>query len=117
MRSLMNTYQVHTAFMSPTLYKSSALERFEHSNAIEIRDKIKFDFYLGLPHIVLVVCKRRRKAEKHLSHNLSSLEVGRSSCGLEAFPYSGYPKLMLEFNTHEGKLTAFVQDEECTQVS
>ena len=38
--------------MSPTLNGSSAIRRFERSVAIEIRDGITFDFYLGLPHII-----------------------------------------------------------------
>ena len=37
--------------MSPALNGSSAIQRFERSNAIEIRDGITFDFYTGLPHI------------------------------------------------------------------
>ena len=45
--TLMNTYHVYTARISPTLNGSSALERFERSNAI---DRIMFDFYPGLPH-------------------------------------------------------------------
>ena len=36
--------------MSSSLNRSSTLERFERSNAIEIRNGM-FDFYLGLPHI------------------------------------------------------------------
>ena len=36
--------------MSPALNGSSGLERFECSNAIEIRNRIMFDFYPGLPH-------------------------------------------------------------------
>ena len=36
--------------MSPALNGSSAIRRFEHSDAIEIRDGIIFDFYPGLPH-------------------------------------------------------------------
>ena len=38
--------------MSPALNGSSALQRFEHSNAIEIRNGIMFDFYPGLPHLM-----------------------------------------------------------------
>ena len=38
--------------MSAALHGSSAIRRFEPSNAIEIRDGITFDFYTGLPHIV-----------------------------------------------------------------
>ena len=39
--------------MSPTFNGRSALERFERSYAIEIRNGIMFDFYPGLPHIKL----------------------------------------------------------------
>ena len=48
---LMNTYHIYTAHMNPALNGSSALERFECSNAIEIRNGIMFDFYPGLPQI------------------------------------------------------------------
>ena len=48
---LMNTWYVYTARMSPTLNGSSALQRFERSNAIEISNTIMFDFYPGLPHM------------------------------------------------------------------
>ena len=37
--------------MSPALNGSSAIRRFEGSDAIEMRDGITFDFYTGLPHI------------------------------------------------------------------
>ena len=39
--------------MSPALNGSSVIQRFEHSNAIEIRNRIllTFDFYMGLPHM------------------------------------------------------------------
>ena len=47
----MNTYRVFTARMSLALHTSSSLERFERGNAIEIRNRIMFDFYPGLPHI------------------------------------------------------------------
>ena len=39
--------------MSPALNGSSKLERFERSNASEIRNGIMFDFYRGLPHIYI----------------------------------------------------------------
>ena len=39
--------------MSPALNRSSAIQRFEGSNAIEIHNGITFDFYMGLPHISL----------------------------------------------------------------
>ena len=50
---LINTCHVYTARMSPALNGSSALQRFERSNAIEIRNGIMFDFYPGLPHMLL----------------------------------------------------------------
>ena len=37
--------------MSPALNGSSAIRRFERSVAIEIRDGMTFDFYMGLPHV------------------------------------------------------------------
>ena len=41
--------------MSPGLNGSSAIRRFEHNDAIEIRDGITFDFYTGLPHMNTVL--------------------------------------------------------------
>ena len=41
--------------MSPTLSRSSALQRVKLGDALEIRDGIIFNFYPGLPH-VLCVC-------------------------------------------------------------
>ena len=55
---LINTYHIYTAHMSPALNGSSALERFEHSNAIKIRNGIMFNFYPGLPHIHVVNIER-----------------------------------------------------------
>ena len=39
--------------MSPALNGSSAIRRFERSDAIKIRDGITFDFYMGLPHMYI----------------------------------------------------------------
>ena len=39
--------------MSPTLNGNTALQRFEHSNVVEIHNRMMFDFYLGLPHMYL----------------------------------------------------------------
>ena len=44
---LMNTYHVYTVHMSPTLGRSSALQRFECGSAIE---GIMFNSYPGLHH-------------------------------------------------------------------
>ena len=41
--------------MSPALNGSSAIRRFEGSDAIEIRNGITFDFYTGLPHMLHTV--------------------------------------------------------------
>ena len=57
---LIDTYHVNTVRMSFALNGSSALERFECGNAIEIRNGIMFDFYLGLSHM-----------HKHQSHDMS----------------------------------------------
>ena len=44
--------------MSPALNGSSTLERFERSDASEIRNRIMFDFYPGLPHVYhLIIAK------------------------------------------------------------
>ena len=37
--------------MSPALNRSFALQRFERSNVVEIRNGIMFDFYPGLAHM------------------------------------------------------------------
>ena len=37
--------------MSPARNGSTALQRFERGNALEIRNGIMFDFYPGLPHM------------------------------------------------------------------
>ena len=42
---------IYEAHMSPTLKGSSAIQRFERSDAIKIRDGITFNFYTGLPHV------------------------------------------------------------------
>ena len=39
--------------MSPALNGNSMLEHFERSNVSEIRNGIMFDFYPGLPHMVV----------------------------------------------------------------
>ena len=45
---------IYEARMSPALNGSSAIWRFEHSDAIEICNRIIFDFYTGLPHMVVI---------------------------------------------------------------
>ena len=48
---LINTCHIYTARMSPVLNGSTALQRFERSKAIEIQNRIMFNFYPGLPHM------------------------------------------------------------------
>ena len=43
---------MYAEHMNPTLNKSSALQHFEHGNAIENHKRIMFAFYMGLPHTV-----------------------------------------------------------------
>ena len=42
---------IYSARMSPALNECSVLQRFERSNAIEIRNWMMFNFYSGLPHV------------------------------------------------------------------
>ena len=42
--------------MSPTYNRSFAfIQHFENGNVIEMHNRIMFNFYLGLPHVVIVV--------------------------------------------------------------
>ena len=61
--------------MSAALNESSAIQHFEHSDAIEIRNGIIFDFYTGLPHtcmfsdmkkISMLYCRVTRVTVVHL---------------------------------------------------
>ena len=56
--------------MSSALNRSSAIRRFEGSDAIEIRDGITFDFYTGLPHMTLHL-------PVHLDCNLRTDQTGQ----------------------------------------
>ena len=53
--------------MSPSLKGSTALKCFERSNAVEIRNRIMFDFYPGLPHMYanLSQCKIMTEVNSH----------------------------------------------------
>ena len=42
---------IYIACTSPTLSESSALQHVKLSDALEIRNRIIFDFYSGLPHV------------------------------------------------------------------
>ena len=41
--------------LNPALNRSSEIQRFERSDAIEIRNGIISDFYTGLPHIIFIL--------------------------------------------------------------
>ena len=45
---------IYIVCMNPTLSGSTALQRVKLGNALEIRNRIIFDFYSGLPHIQIV---------------------------------------------------------------
>ena len=48
---LIKYYCIFTTCMSPTLNESFVLQHFERSNAIEMSNRIMFNFYPGLPHV------------------------------------------------------------------
>ena len=52
-------------------YGASVIRCSKHSNAIEIRDRTTFDFYTGLPHMVLI---QTSLSESHASELNSGLE-------------------------------------------
>ena len=47
----MNTGHVYSARMSPALNRSSALQCFKCGNTIKICNRVRFDFYPGLPRV------------------------------------------------------------------
>ena len=51
LRRFMRYSYMYEAHMSPTLNRSSAIQRFEGNDVIEICDRLTFDFYTGLPHV------------------------------------------------------------------
>ena len=44
--------QVYTVCISPALNRSSEIQCFKHSNVVKTHNRITFDFYPGLPHIL-----------------------------------------------------------------
>ena len=46
------SYALLATHMNPTLNGSFVLQRFKRGNAVEIRNRIMFDFCPGLPHIL-----------------------------------------------------------------
>ena len=70
--------------MSPALNGSSAIQRFEVSDAIEIRDGITLDFYTGLPHMYTVQVVDYRKwctcSEYTRAGNVENRTVLVSNC-------------------------------------
>ena len=79
---LMNTWHIYTVHTS-THNKSSALQHFEHSNAIKIHNGIMFDFYPGLPHVILMVVETRRQwLSQWLTFLANSVMAMPSGCSL-----------------------------------
>ena len=72
----------YKARMSPALNGSSAIQRFERSNAIEICNGITFDFYTGLPHIInACACLiKYLDNEPHADLHKGRWEWSRSKC-------------------------------------
>ena len=75
--------------MSSGLKESSVIRRFEHNNAIKICDGIIFDFYMGLPHILLFC---------YISNYLSS---GMSSHEINSHEYNSHEMYSYEINSHK----------------
>ena len=44
--------RIYKTYMSPTLNGSLAVRHLEHGDAIKIRDRTIFDFYMGLSHVL-----------------------------------------------------------------
>ena len=51
-RKCVNYLCIYAARMNPAPNGSSTLQHFERGDAIEIRNRMMFDFYPGLPHII-----------------------------------------------------------------
>ena len=79
--------------MSPALNGSSAIWRFEGSDAIEIRNEITFDFYTGLPDVHFTY-KSIFAIEIHAvnilnkAHTECTLLFGRYCCGYTLYSVS-----------------------------
>ena len=78
LRRLVSYSCIYEACMSPALNGSSAIRRFERSDAIEIHDGITFDFYTGLPHMYYF---QRANSERTIKRQLYSKPFERSSFG------------------------------------
>ena len=68
--------------MSPALNESSAIGRFKHSHAIEIRDGITLDFYTGMPLILFGGAYAR---DKNTSARLCPKNAGGAYARVGAF--------------------------------
>ena len=67
--------------MSPALSGSSVLQCFERSNAVEIHNKIMFNFYPGLPHIYTINIAYTRLKNNLLSVYTRGMQLAKAhSC-------------------------------------
>ena len=73
LRSCMNIEWIYEVHMSPAFNRSSAIQRFKGSDAIEIRNGITFGFCTGLPQMIYVMYLVLDRLSCWLSCNTSSL--------------------------------------------
>ena len=75
LRKLVSYSCSYEACMSPALNGSSAIRRFKHSDVLEIRNGIIFDFYMGLPHIDFW-CGINQSVDISTNHRSISVKMG-----------------------------------------
>ena len=73
----------------PALNEISVLQHFERNNVIEIRIRIMFDFYPGLPHTHLKLDNRRRNTQLGPPNLKQPLLMSNSGAHLGGFTDSG----------------------------
>ena len=96
----MNILCVYEARMSLTLRESLALQSVKLSNALEVRDEIIFEFYLGLPHVGLII--------DDINPNLSVLTSSVVRCSLLCVWFS-CPSLQFQADQPSGKQSSMMR--------
>ena len=86
--------------MSPAPNGSLALQSVKLSNALEIRDGIIFEFYLGLPHVGLII--------DDINPNLSILTSSVVRCSLLCVWFS-CPSLQFQADQPSGKQSSMMR--------
>ena len=82
--------------MSPPLtevqrYGASVIRCSKHSNAIEIRDRTTFDFYTGLPHMVLIQTSLSEPHASELNGGLEGISVYRMEIIVNQYTCRSHP--------------------------